>query len=168
MTAALLVGGAEDHADDSPGRMLSHLDHVLRESRVGGFSTCLCADVCLDGQITLANAGHLPPYCRGNEISIENSFPLGVDSASIDYSELVFSLNSGDSLTFLLDELVEARSRTGELYGFERTTAIRRYLRQNCAYGGNDRPGRRHHRFDWNVSPDNITGDHWSIGCNPL
>jgi Stage II sporulation protein E (SpoIIE) len=82
MTAALLVGGAEDHADDSPGRMLSHLDHVLRESRVGGFSTCLCADVCLDGQITLANAGHLPPYLgalldTGYSECTENSSVLG-------------------------------------------------------------------------------------------
>lgn len=125
MTAALLLGGAEDHDNDSPGRLLAHLDRVLRESCVGGFATCLCADLAPDGTAVIANAGHLPPYCRGEEIPVPSSLPLGVSrDAETPYEETVFRPRPGDTLTFLSDGVVEARSRSGELFGFERTREL--------------------------------------------
>jgi hypothetical protein len=125
MTAALLLGGAEDNDRYSPGQLLTHLDRVLRESRVGGFATSLCADLATDGTVVLANAGHLPPYCRGEEIAVPASLPLGAAGESTaSYEETRFHLEPGDTLTFLSDGVVEARSQSGELFGFERTRRL--------------------------------------------
>lgn len=125
MTAALIVGGAEDHNDYTPGRLMAHLDRVLRESRVGGFATCVCADVAADGSVTLCNAGHLPPYSAGKEIAVTASLPLGLHHGSTSaYEETTFRLEPGEWLTVLSDGVVEARNATGELFGFDRTLAI--------------------------------------------
>jgi phosphoserine phosphatase RsbU/P len=125
MTAALLIGGAEDHNDYAPGQLLAHLDRVLRESQVGGLATCLCADFGADGRVTFANAGHLPPYRRGREIPLPANLPLGViDCAAVQFEETVIHLDAGESLTFLSDGVVEARSAGGELFGFDRAAKI--------------------------------------------
>ena len=34
--------------------------------------------ITADGAVTLANAGHLPPYLNGEEISMAGAFPLGL------------------------------------------------------------------------------------------
>jgi len=133
MTAALLIGGAEDHDDYSPAQLLAHLDRVLRESQIGNFATCQCADFSPDGRITLANAGHLPPYRRGLEIPVEQSLPLGLSGHKSDYSELEISAEPGDTLTFLSDGVVEARSPSGELFGFDRAAAISRESAEKVA-----------------------------------
>jgi phosphoserine phosphatase RsbU/P len=122
MTATLLIGAAERRGADSPSALIGHLNLVLRESRVGGFATCLCADVAADGAVTLANAGHLPPYCRGDELPIAAALPLGLSDTV--YEELRFTLAPGDTLTFLSDGVVEARNASGELFGFERARRI--------------------------------------------
>ena len=72
----------------------------------------------------LANAGHLPPYRRGLEIPVEQSLPLGLSGHNSDYSELEISVESGDTLTFFSDGVVEARNTTGELFGFDRAAAL--------------------------------------------
>jgi hypothetical protein len=123
MTAAVLLGAAERREKDSPAELLQHLNLVLFAMRLGGFATCLCADISADGSITLASAGHLPPYRSGEELKIESRLPLGV-TAEAEYSETAFQLVPGDALTFLIDGVVEARSSSGELFGFERTAAI--------------------------------------------
>ena len=61
MTAAMLIGAAERRDTDSPAALLRHLNLVLCDCKLGGFATCLCADLFPDGCLTLANAGHLPP-----------------------------------------------------------------------------------------------------------
>ena len=123
MTAALLIGGAQDHDDCGPGELLGHLNRVLRESHVGGFATCLCADFAPYGSVTIANAGHLPPYRHGREVSVDGSLPLGL-APSDSYGELGIPLEPGDTITFLSDGVVEARNSTGELLGFERAAAL--------------------------------------------
>ncbi len=123
MAAALLLGAAAARDLDSPADLLSHLNRVLCENHLSGFATCLCADVTLNGTVTLANAGHLPPYCDGREIVLDSGLPLGIDSA-IEYSLATLTLSTGESLTFLSDGVVEARNKAGELFGFDRTSAI--------------------------------------------
>jgi hypothetical protein len=125
MTAAFLLGGAEDNDAFAPGRLLSHLDRVMRESHVAGFATCLCADLAPDGTAVIANAGHLPPYCRGEEIPLPINLPLGAfRDEDPRYDETTFHIDPGDTLTFLSDGVVEARSQSGELFGFERTRKL--------------------------------------------
>jgi phosphoserine phosphatase RsbU/P len=125
MTATLLIGAAERRAADTPAELLSHLNLVLRDSRVGGFATCLCADLAPDGTVTLANAGHLAPYCRGEEIPVVSSLPLGLNEATdAVYEETRFPLAPGDTLTFVSDGVVEARDGMGILFGFDRTRTI--------------------------------------------
>jgi hypothetical protein len=40
------------------------------------------------------------------------------------YPDFVIEMRTGDTLTLLFDGVVEARDRSGELFGFERTQAI--------------------------------------------
>jgi len=122
MTAALLLGGAQARDTDTPGNLLAHLNSVLRESRVGGFATCVCADLAPNGTLTVANAGHLAPYRSGEEVPVAASLPLGLSDASYEESRLM--LAPGETLTFLSDGVVESRNSDGELFGFERTRAI--------------------------------------------
>jgi hypothetical protein len=124
MTATLLIGAAERRNADSPAELLAHLNLVLHASQVGGFATCLCADLEPDGTMTLANAGHLSPYLHGEEIATPPGLPLGLSASHGIYDELRFHLAEGDTLTFMSDGVAEARSETGELFGFERTQAM--------------------------------------------
>jgi serine phosphatase RsbU (regulator of sigma subunit) len=73
--------------------------------------------------LQFANAGHLPPYQNGMEISIETGFPLGIMPDMI-YLESRVQMEAGDTLTLLSDGVAEARDRAGNLFGFERTQAI--------------------------------------------
>ena len=123
MTAAMLVGASEGRDKDSPAQLLEHLNRVLKSSGIEGFATCLCAHLASDGSVTLADAGHLPPYVNGREVAVQFALPLGVAVAS-SYVESRFSVAPGDKLTFLSDGVVEARNAAGELFGFERTAAI--------------------------------------------
>ena len=133
MTAALLLGGAADQDSLSPAALLAHLNRVLIDSRVGGFATCLCADFSAKGQVTLANAGHLAPYLRGEEFSIPSGLPLALEKSPDAYHQFVFNLAPSDTITFISDGVVEARDATGELFGFERACTVSGYRASKIA-----------------------------------
>lgn len=125
MAATLLLGAAERREGNSPSELLRHLNLVMRDSRVPGFATCLCGDIEQDGTVVLANAGHLAPYHQGAEVAVPSSLPLGLNQDAADgFKEIAIRLSPGDTLVFLSDGVVEARSKTGELFGFSRTAAI--------------------------------------------
>jgi phosphoserine phosphatase RsbU/P len=96
---------------------------VMANMRVSGFATCLCAEISSGCELILANVGHLAPYCNGRETSILNGLPLGI-APEAEYAETTLQLFPGDSLTFFSDGVVEARNRSGELFGFDRAAAI--------------------------------------------
>jgi serine phosphatase RsbU (regulator of sigma subunit) len=99
------------------------------------------------GHLTIANAGHLAPYLDGEELALENGLPLGI-AASATYRESTFSLRPNARLTLMTDGVVEARSGSGELFGFDRARhqpPLRRIDRRRSRA---IRPGRRHHRPD--------------------
>ena len=123
MSATLLLGASAARDSDSPAVLLAQLNRVLHESHVGGFATCLCADFTAAGEVTLANAGHLPPYRNSREIEISSSLPLGI-AATAQYVETTMRLAPGETLTLLSDGVVEARNTAGELFGFERTREL--------------------------------------------
>ncbi|MGA8089114.1 MAG: SpoIIE family protein phosphatase [Terracidiphilus sp.] len=54
---------------------------------------------------------------------MKNGLPLGLE-AKTTYAETTFSLGTNEQLTLLTDGVVEARTRTGELFGFQRTAMI--------------------------------------------
>jgi serine phosphatase RsbU (regulator of sigma subunit) len=91
----------------------------------GGFTTCLAAHFTAEGELTLANAGHPAPYLNGEEISIPGALPLGIVPHA-QYEITTVPLAPGDRLTFISDGVVEAQSRSGQLFGFDRTKSISR------------------------------------------
>jgi hypothetical protein len=123
MAATLLLGAAEERHSDSPVELLSHMNRVLCRAHLGGFATCLCVDLAPDGELTLANAGHLSPYRGGNEMETTGGLPLGITPA-VEFAASSMDLQMGETLTFVSDGVLEARTRTGELFCFTRTAAI--------------------------------------------
>ena len=123
MTAAVLLGAAQQRDSDSPAALLQHLNRAMTDMRLGGFATCLCAEISPGGSLVLANAGHLAPYRNGEELPLESGLPLGITTHA-EYTETRLQLAPGDSLTFLSDGVIEARNSAGELYGFDRTRQI--------------------------------------------
>jgi hypothetical protein len=125
MTGTLALGALRALAAEGlgPGAILERLNYQITETGHGGFITCVCLRIDESGEITVANAGHLPPYRNGEELSVRPDLPLGI-SASQRYEEQTFHLNPGDRLTLLSDGVLEARDAHGILFGFERTRAI--------------------------------------------
>ena len=127
MLGALAVGALRSIADElqPPAVALERLNQVLLRTQNEGFITCLCLVLTESGEITIANAGHLSPYLDGSEIPVENGLPLGIVSG-VTYTQKAFTLPAAARLTLLSDGVVEARSRSGELFGFERTSELSR------------------------------------------
>lgn len=125
MLGTLAVGALRSMADEDiePAEALHRLNRIVLRTDIAGFITCLCLKLSPSGEVTLANAGHLSPYLNGVEMTVEAGLPLGV-VPEIEYQQSWFRLPSTARLTLLSDGVVEARSRTGELFGFERTSEI--------------------------------------------
>ena len=79
-------------------------------------------------EVTMANAGHLPPLWRHAAGGIEpvglaeSGLPLGVDR-NAEYAPFALSFAPGDSLILYTDGITEALSAGGELYGGGRLLA---------------------------------------------
>jgi sigma-B regulation protein RsbU (phosphoserine phosphatase) len=125
MTGTLALGAIRNLAQENlaPSQILFRLNLQLADASNGGFITCLAALIASDGNITLANAGHLAPYCNGEEVSLDSGLPLGI-APDATYAESIIRLAPNDRLTFLSDGVVEARNSQGELFGFDRTRQI--------------------------------------------
>jgi hypothetical protein len=121
MNVSLIVGVLRSSSDSaiSPVRMLERLNRCLCGRLQGGFVTAIILRLHADGYVTLANAGHLPPFLNQRELEIDGSLPLGL-LPSASYDEVSILLHPGDQLSLYTDGLLEARSATGELYGFDR------------------------------------------------
>lgn len=123
MTVSAIMGALRTMPSAAPAEILAVLNRSLTGNLHGGLVTCCVAQIARDGTVTAANAGHLSPYRNGEEVSFEPGLPLGV-VADAEYVACSFTLEPGDTLTFLSDGVVEAQSASGELFGFERTRAI--------------------------------------------
>ncbi|HEX3660471.1 MAG TPA: PP2C family protein-serine/threonine phosphatase [Acidobacteriaceae bacterium] len=127
MTGTLTLGALRALSSEGldPAAMLMRLNRQLAEMNQEGFVTCLCARIGRNGDARVANAGHLAPYCNGEEMTLEPGLPLGI-LAETHYTEKTFALEVGDRLTLMSDGVVEAQYARGELFGFERTQALSR------------------------------------------
>ncbi|HEY2470640.1 MAG TPA: PP2C family protein-serine/threonine phosphatase [Terracidiphilus sp.] len=144
MTVSMLVGTIRtvSHYVASPSEILAEMNRRMLVRSKDGFTTCLVLRADPDGTLTIANAGHLSPYCNGEELAIEYGLPLGLQAQS-SYEEVKFELRPGAQLTLLTDGVVEARSATGELFGFARTQKLsqngaEQILEAACAFGQED------------------------------
>lgn len=124
MTVSLLVGALRTLArsTQSPGEILAVLNERMIGRSQGGFTTCLVLRADADGTLTVANAGHLAPYLDGRELEMNSALPLGLAEES--YPETTFHLDKDQKLTLVTDGILEARNKTGELFGFERLAEI--------------------------------------------
>jgi sigma-B regulation protein RsbU (phosphoserine phosphatase) len=127
LMVSLLVGTLRTYAEalTSPAQILTGLNRRLYNRSNGGFTTCLIMHADPSGTLTIANAGHLSPYCEGKEIPVESGLPLGILPDAV-YEEIARHLDVGESITLLTDGVTEARNHTGQLFGFERTQSISR------------------------------------------
>ena len=125
MTGTLALGALRALAAEGlgPAAVLTRLNRQQAETQDGGFITCICARVTSQGDVTLANAGHLSPYRNGEELLVSSDLPLGISPEEA-YEERTFRLEPGEQLTLLSDGVLEARDADGALFGFDRTRAI--------------------------------------------
>ncbi len=117
MTVSMLMGALRRSPERSPARILESLNRVLAGS--DGLTTCQAVLFGGNGEVVLANAGHLPPYLNSQEVALPGGLPLGA-LAQVSYDEVSLYLHPGDRLLLMSDGVVEARRPTGELFGFDR------------------------------------------------
>jgi len=80
-------------------------------------------------EVTVVNAGHLPPLLRRGPGIVEavgeaeTRLPLGVDH-DVEYAPCILPLAPGESLLLYTDGITEAMNANGELYGSQRLLAL--------------------------------------------
>lgn len=124
MNVSMIVGVLRAEAGNtSPAGIISALNRCLVGRMAGGFATGVVFRLDLDGTVTFANAGHLPPYLNGQEYPLDASLPLGLIGFA-EYTEMKLELEPGDQLSVYTDGLLEATNAAGELFGFERMKTL--------------------------------------------
>jgi hypothetical protein len=124
MLVALLVGAIRMAAEVNPDPLF--VIRALNRRLLGrgeAHATCLAMRVAADGTVTLANAGHLPPYVNGQPIDLEGALPLGVIEDA-EFSVARFQLQENDRLVVASDGIVEAMNEQGQLFGFARVQEL--------------------------------------------
>jgi Stage II sporulation protein E (SpoIIE) len=121
MAVSMIVGAARMIVEYtvSPAEILSALNRRLAGRMQGGFATCLALRLNRDGSCVVSSAGHPAPYLNQHEIRLPGALPLGLSSTAA-YEESTIRFGVGDHCAMYTDGLLEARSNSGELYGFER------------------------------------------------
>ncbi len=117
MNVSMLMGALRSMKEQSPAKILEFLNRVLVGSE--SFTTCQAAWFGPNGELVLANAGHLPPYLNSQEVVLPGGLPLGF-LANVSYPEVRLYLHPGDRILLMSDGVVEARQPSGELFGFDR------------------------------------------------
>ncbi|WP_161486080.1 PP2C family protein-serine/threonine phosphatase [Desulfotomaculum copahuensis] len=132
MPAALLMAAvvgilrAEAPRGDSPAAVLSKVNDLVCSVLAGGmFVTVLYAVFePASGRCTLASAGHMSPvrfFAGGGEPELvtAGALPLGLEQG-VTYRDTTLTIPPGGGIAFYSDGLVEARDKSGELFGFPR------------------------------------------------
>ena len=126
MVVSMAVGAVRAIAKETsdPAEILTRLNRELTGNLKSGFVTCLCARLDADGTVTVANAGHLPPWVNGKEVAMPGALPLGM-LADQRYESQSFQMNDGEGIMVMSDGVVEARNeKDGQLYGFARLATL--------------------------------------------
>jgi hypothetical protein len=132
MRVAMILGALRRETSFDPGDILHGLNNALISQGQLGFTTACCIRISLSGEYTLANAGHIAPYLSGRELETPPALPLGIVPEQT-YEVVHGRLLAGQRLVLLSDGVPEARSDSGELYGFERLSSLTRLSAQGIA-----------------------------------
>lgn len=126
MLVALLVGAIRStvESEPEPAAILASLNRRLL-GRGDAHATCVALRIAPNGEVTVANAGHIPPYWNGSPIEIGGSLPLGL-TAQLDVSRARLHLDCGDRLIVMSDGVAEATDAAGQLFGFDRVLDLLR------------------------------------------
>jgi len=135
---------------EPPSKLLNFLNRHLAARYTSGTGTFVTAFYGIydpgTRSITYANAGHPPPRHRRagaivpGSLQGQASLPLGVEIAE-HYFDCIQRFNAGDAIIFYTDGITEARSPSGQMFGFERLdqvllcgdTTARQILRRTIA-----------------------------------
>ena len=118
MRVAMILGVLRRETSHNPAEILSNLNQALVAPGQLGFATACCIRIEPTGQFAYANAGHIAPYLSGQELESIPALPLGL-VADQTYPIVLGKLEPGDRLVLLSDGVPEARSQSGELFGFD-------------------------------------------------
>jgi hypothetical protein len=132
MRVAMILGALRRETSHDPGEILFGLNNALIAQGQLGFTTACCIRISLSGEYTVSNAGHIAPYLAGRELETASALPLGLVHDQI-YDVTRGHLTSGERLVLLSDGVPEARSNSGELYGFERLASLSLLAAQDIA-----------------------------------
>lgn len=137
MRVSMILGVLRREPFGEPARVLRGLNEALLprggNSQSGlEFTTACCVHIEHSGRYRLANAGHVPPFVDGMEIGTPPALPLGLAADQV-YVEVCGVLPAGKRLVLMSDGVVEARSGSGELYGFERVAELTKKPAQEIA-----------------------------------
>jgi putative methionine-R-sulfoxide reductase with GAF domain len=123
MRVAMILGVLRRETSHNPGDILFSLNNALIAQGQLGFTTACCVSISLSAEYTIANAGHIAPYLLGRELETEPSLPLGIEPDQT-YKLVHGRLAPGERLVLFSDGVPEARSKSGELYGFDRLAGL--------------------------------------------
>ena len=138
LSKSLLKSVALREPDDA-GRILSRANtEIARENPESLFTTAFAGLLDLDsGSMTLASAGHEPPFLRRADGALERLEPSGEPPMciveSFEYTTRQRALQPGEWLCFVTDGVTEAMNAKGELYGAERLEKILARQREEVA-----------------------------------
>jgi hypothetical protein len=125
MRVAMILGAIRRERSYDPANVLAGLNNVLVTQGQLGFTTACCIRISLDGRFEVANAGHIAPYVAGCEISCPPALPLGIAEKQ-SYEIVQGNLKPGERIVLMSDGVPEAKSSSGELYGFDRLSSLTR------------------------------------------
>jgi sigma-B regulation protein RsbU (phosphoserine phosphatase) len=128
--AALVSGILRSHApiEPSPAEMLTTVNFSLSERRIDGQFVSLIYAVWDDDHRSLrvANSGlPRPIYCHDGKTEIieATGLPLGLFDEA-EYEEFGFDAKPGDMFVFFSDGIIDARNKSGDLFGRGRLEEI--------------------------------------------
>jgi Stage II sporulation protein E (SpoIIE) len=125
MVVSMIVGtlGTVSGYTEEPAEILDELNRRLCGHMQEGFATCQIVRLEEQGSLTIANAGHLPPYMNGAEITFPGSLPLGLTETAT-YEQTSLQMTVGDAIVLLTDGIAEAHNDQRVLLGFTRIESM--------------------------------------------
>src|SRR5947209_5691455 len=128
--AALVSGIIRSHApiEPAPGEMLSAVNLSLAERRIEAQFVSIIYALWDDAQriLTVSNSGLPRPifvHDGKNEVIEATGLPLGLFDEA-EYDEFEFRMKPGDMFVFFSDGILDARNRSGDLFGRKRVEKI--------------------------------------------